>query len=89
MADASHAGRHRVLLTGVTGFLGKVVLDELLRRRDQLGIEHIDVTVRAPDPGSASSRFRREVAMSPALDAHPESWTKDVRIVCGDCVVQL
>ncbi len=84
VSDSSHAGGQCVFLTGVTGFLGKVVLDELFRRRDELGIERIVVAVRAPDDESALSRFRREVAMSSALDAHPESWTEDVRVVCGD-----
>jgi uncharacterized protein YbjT (DUF2867 family) len=30
-----------VLLTGATGFVGKVVLYELLRRREELGIERV------------------------------------------------
>jgi thioester reductase-like protein len=30
-----------ILLTGVTGFLGKVVLEELLRRREELRISRI------------------------------------------------
>ena len=35
-----------VLLTGVTGFVGKVVLYDLLRRREELGIGRVSVLVR-------------------------------------------
>ena len=46
-----------VLLTGVTGFVGKVVLYELLRRREELGISRVSVLVRpkASRHGSAQS----------------------------------
>ncbi|MBW2361722.1 MAG: SDR family oxidoreductase [Deltaproteobacteria bacterium] len=84
VGDSSRAAGRGVLLTGVTGFLGKVVLDELLRRRGELGIERVVVTVRAPDDEAARGRFRREVAESPALDAHSDGWTEDIRVVCSD-----
>jgi len=35
-----------VVLTGATGFVGKVVLEELLRRREALGISHVTLLVR-------------------------------------------
>ncbi|MEY4546766.1 MAG: hypothetical protein RL685_2961, partial [Pseudomonadota bacterium] len=38
--------KHHVLLTGVTGFVGKVVLWQLLDQREELGIGHISVLVR-------------------------------------------
>ena len=38
-----------VLLTGATGFVGKVVLEELLRRRAELGVERVLALVRARD----------------------------------------
>jgi thioester reductase-like protein len=34
------------LLTGVTGFLGKVLLEELVRRKGELGVERIGVVIR-------------------------------------------
>jgi len=45
---------HHVLLTGVTGFVGKVVLWQLLSRREELGIARISVLVRSK--GGASSK---------------------------------
>ncbi|MEO8181011.1 MAG: SDR family oxidoreductase [Deltaproteobacteria bacterium] len=39
--------KHHVLLTGVTGFVGKVVLWQLLKRKEELGIGRISVLVRS------------------------------------------
>ena len=52
------SGQH-VLLTGGTGFVGKVVLYELIRRRQELNIERITLIVREGGRGSASARLRR------------------------------
>ena len=38
--------RRTFLLTGATGFLGKVILEELLRRRDELGLAKVYVVIR-------------------------------------------
>lgn len=56
-----------VLLTGATGFLGKVVLAELLRRREELGIGTIRLLVRNKKNKSPQARFMSEIASSPAL----------------------
>jgi len=56
--------RRTFLLTGVTGFLGKVLLEELVRRRDELCIDRIGVVIRPLRGLSAEERFRREVARS-------------------------
>ena len=45
-----------VLLTGATGFVGKVVLAELLRRCEALGIERVLALVRAKDQEASRSR---------------------------------
>ncbi len=73
-----------VLLTGATGFLGKVVLAELLRRRCELGIERVRLLVRAPDAGLADGRFRREVVSSPCFRGEEPGWEKSVESVVGD-----
>ena len=40
MITKRSSGAH-ILLTGCTGFVGKVVLEELMRRRDEIGIERV------------------------------------------------
>ncbi len=73
-----------VLLTGVTGFLGKVVLEELLRRREELGIERIWVQIRPRHPASSGERFRRRVVPSPAFANLPGGWPSLIAVVGGD-----
>ncbi len=52
------------LLTGVTGFLGKVLLEELLRQREEMGVEQVYVLIRRRGVLSAKERFWREVVPS-------------------------
>jgi len=70
-----------ILLTGVTGFLGKVVLEELLRRREELRISRIYAVIRPRGSVSAERRFQREVVQSPCLARIPEGWTRHVTVV--------
>jgi 1-acyl-sn-glycerol-3-phosphate acyltransferase len=74
-------GRQTYLLTGVTGFLGKVLLEALLRRRDELGVERVLVLIRPKGPFDAAARFAREVAPSPCLSRLPAGWMDAVRVV--------
>ena len=76
----------QVLLTGVTGFVGKVVLAELLRRRVELGIDTITVLIRVKHArgAPAEERFTNEVAHSPALRLLERGWQKHVAVVPGD-----
>ena len=46
-----------VLLTGATGFLGKVVLEGLLRRRSDFGLDKVYVVVRKKGGKSPDARF--------------------------------
>ncbi|PKL80119.1 MAG: hypothetical protein CVV27_00890, partial [Candidatus Melainabacteria bacterium HGW-Melainabacteria-1] len=75
----------QIFLTGVTGFVGKVVLEELLRRRTELNLERVYVLIR-PKRGSASiqERFEREVASSACFSALPPNWQQTVTVVPGD-----
>jgi thioester reductase-like protein len=73
-----------VLLTGATGFVGKVVLDELLRRREELGVERVLALVRAGDPEHADARLRAEVVSSACFAAHAPGWEKRVEALPGD-----
>ena len=72
-----------LLLTGVTGFVGKVVLEELLRRRDELGITMIHVLIR-PMGSSSAARFRTEVLASHCLSQLPDGWQRYVKVVSGE-----
>jgi thioester reductase-like protein len=75
---------HTVLLTGATGFVGKVVLEELLRRRESLGVERVLALVRARDPQHAAARFRADVTASACFAAHPRGWEARVEPLPGD-----
>ena len=82
---ASHLTRDReLLLTGATGFLGKVVLYDLLRRREELGITRIHAVVRPSASQSAQARLRSEVLESPALAGLPARARSRVAVVDAD-----
>jgi thioester reductase-like protein len=75
---------HVVLLTGVTGFVGKVILHELLRRREELGIKRVFVLLRADNQELARARFRAKVVQSPCFTSMPNGWEKQVEALAGD-----
>lgn len=77
-------GGHVVLLTGATGFVGKVVLHELLRRREELGVERILVLLRADGHSSARARLRDKVLQSPCFAAEPHGWERRIDAFAGD-----
>ncbi len=78
----------RVLLTGATGFLGKVVLHELLRRRDELGVQHVYVLIRGRKGVAAADRFRKEILGSPCFSRLPEGWPAWVSPVEGELTTE-
>lgn len=69
------SGKH-VLLTGATGFVGKVVLEELTRRRDELGIESIYVLVRPRKDRDARHRFEKSIAESECFSQRTDDWRR-------------
>ena len=73
----------RVLLTGCTGFVGKVVLAEMLRRREELGIERINLLIRPRGRKSPEDRFNR-LALSRAFSLLEPGWKKYCQPVAGD-----
>lgn len=75
-------GAH-IFVTGVTGFVGKVVLEELLRREEELGVATITVLVRAKKGQSPEARFE-EVAASRCFALLSPGWRKIVRVVAGE-----
>jgi long-chain acyl-CoA synthetase len=56
---------HEILLTGVNGFLGKVVLGMLLDRYPEF--KHLHLLLRSQGDLSASERFQAQTLSSPAL----------------------
>jgi thioester reductase-like protein/1-acyl-sn-glycerol-3-phosphate acyltransferase len=81
--DQSARGRG-LLLTGATGFLGKVVLETLLRRRDEFDFDRVFVLVRAPDPAAAQIRLEREVLGSECFCHVDEDAQGLVELLRGD-----
>lgn len=71
------------LLTGATGFLGKVLLEVLLRQREELRVEQVYVLIRPRGALSAKERFWREVVPSECFSRLPPDWTRDVAVVEG------
>ena len=56
----------RVLITGTTGFLGKVLLEKFLYSLDC--VDRIFVLIRTKNGASLSERFRNEVMSSQCFD---------------------
>ncbi len=73
-----------VLLTGATGFVGKVVLAELLRRRDELGIARVWLAIRPRRGKPAQERFDTTLAASPCFARHEPGWQRACQVVAGD-----
>lgn len=75
-----------ILVTGVTGFLGKVVLEELVRRKNEGSISygHLLVLIRPARGKSPSERFADKVAQSPCFSQLPNNWQDDVDVIPGD-----
>jgi thioester reductase-like protein len=71
-------------LTGSTGFLGKLVLCELLRRREELGLDLVYVAIREKRGVSPEDRFRSEVVGSRCFSRLPEGWWERIRVVPAD-----
>lgn len=80
----------RIFLTGVTGFVGKVVLETLIRRREELGVASIAVLIRpkrdkrSGETRPARERFEQEVAGSRCFSKLPANWLDCVEVVAGD-----
>jgi fatty acyl-CoA reductase len=82
MSGASVKGA-RVLLTGCTGFVGKVVLAELLRRREELGIESVNLLIRPRGRKSPEDRFNG-LSQSRCFSRLEPGWRKYCQPVAGD-----
>lgn len=73
-----------VLLTGATGFVGKVVLAELLRQRGITELARVYVLIRPKKGKSPAQRFAEDVAPTRLFDALPADWAARVTPVAGE-----
>ena len=73
-----------VLLTGGSGFLGKVLLEELVRRREELKLGRVFLLVRRRGAISAAERFCGEVAPAECFSDMPAAWSNAIEVVEGD-----
>jgi len=71
------------LITGATGFLGKLLLEDLLRRGRELSLEGVELLIR-PQALGAGPRFREGLARSPCFSALGPGWSERVGVVAGD-----
>jgi fatty acyl-CoA reductase len=84
MIDSAFEEGRTVFLTGATGFVGKVVLEELLRERSEIGVRRIYLLIRASSTEQAEQRYAEEVADSPCFAGHPADLYRMVVPVAGD-----
>lgn len=73
-----------VLVTGATGFLGKVVVEELLRQRQSLQVDHVICLVRPKRGQAPQARFTEQMMPSPCFARLPNGWHKRVSVVAGE-----
>lgn len=78
------AGGSTVFLTGVTGFVGKVTLEALMRQQRELNIEKVYVLIRAKRGLAPRERFDDKVARALCFDDLPADWRDRVRVVGGE-----
>lgn len=74
----------QVFLTGATGFVGKVVLAELMRRRRELGLETVWVLIRARKGKTAQERFEQEISGAGCFALLTDDWRKHCRVIDGE-----
>lgn len=85
----SYRGKH-LLLTGATGFLGKVLLSSLLKRCPDIG--KITIIIRANSQQALQDRFIKDIVTSPTMDPLRDihgsglhAWLEErVKVVRGD-----
>ncbi|RVX73902.1 hypothetical protein B0A52_02792 [Exophiala mesophila] len=78
------ASRPVIFLTGTTGFLGKVVLEELIRTSNEYDLGRVVVLIRATPHLNAQERFLKQVVPSPCFGSLPSEWTQYIQVVQGD-----
>jgi thioester reductase-like protein/1-acyl-sn-glycerol-3-phosphate acyltransferase len=83
MLNSDSNGAH-VLVTGCTGFVGKVVLAELVRRRAELGVERVYLLIRPRGRKTVADRFKNDVVTSPCFSRLEPGWQSMCEAIAGD-----
>lgn len=85
-AEPNPADQVVLLVTGVTGFLGKVVVEELFRRQAEgsLHFDRLMVLIRSARGKLPSERFQDKVVGSPCFSRLPAEWYQNIEVVAGD-----
>lgn len=66
MSVANRYHQKRLLVTGTTGFLGKVLLEKILYSLSS--VEKVFVLIRAKEGSSLFERFKKEIMSSQCFD---------------------
>lgn len=74
----------QVLLSGCTGFVGKVALQELMRRKEELGVDTVYIFIRPKKNKTAEQRFFEDVVPSQCFSLLPEDWPEAVKVISGE-----
>ncbi|KAF2092280.1 hypothetical protein K490DRAFT_61721 [Saccharata proteae CBS 121410] len=75
---------HCILLTGGAGFIGKAVLETLVRRWKEWPFTKVTLLLRKGEYEDVNARFEKEIAASPCFSLLEGGWEKKVRVVAGD-----
>ncbi|KAG7424420.1 Fatty acyl-CoA reductase wat [Fusarium oxysporum f. sp. raphani] len=73
-----------ILVTGATGFLGKVVVEELLRLGEKHSTNQVILLLRKKYPLDAQARFEQHLAPSPCFASLSKDWKRSILVIEGD-----
>jgi nucleoside-diphosphate-sugar epimerase len=73
-----------VFLMGVTGFLGKVILEEIIRRFEEFFVDKMILLVRPSKAYTAGESFQKEVVSPICFSALDPRWIHLVTIIQSD-----
>ncbi|XP_017102742.3 fatty acyl-CoA reductase wat-like [Drosophila bipectinata] len=74
-----------IFITGATGFVGKVIIEKLLRSTDVKRIYVLIRPKRGREVQDRVSLWQKDLVFQPLLDAKPTAFDK-VRAIAGDCI---
>lgn len=66
-----------VPVTGASGFLGRVIVEELFRQKQLLSLESVILLIRPKGDKTTYERFEDPITSSPRFRGLPDGWTND------------